>query len=120
MQVEPRESGFRATLRIAPDFMLFPDHFAAGPILPGICLIQALLLAGAQSQRVDSLRLCHVKRAKFQAPAQAGDVVEIDAETTGNGNGEIGIRATLLTQGKKLAQISLVAKAEATSAGAGQ
>ena len=100
--------------------MLLPDHFAAAPIFPGICLIQAVLVAGAQAQGVPDLRLCAVKRAKFQAPAQVGDVVNIDADVSRDEKGGLVIRATLLVSGKKLAQISLVAMADGVVREVGQ
>ena len=112
LRVEPRETGFRAVLRVDPAFSLLPDHFAGNPILPGMCLVQAILLAGAQSQGVANLRLCSLKNAKFLGPAVPGDEVVIDAEVTAGDGGELRVKANLSIGGKRMAQIVLNARPE--------
>lgn len=113
LRVQPREGGFSATLSVDPAFILFPDHFQSNPILPGICLIQAVLLAGAISQGVPTLRLRKLKNAKFMAPVLPNDQVLIDAQLSAQDDGTFLIKATLRTADKRLAQFSLEASANA-------
>lgn len=110
LEVQPRSGGFSATLRIDPGFALFPDHFRSNPILPGICLVQAVLLAAARCSGRRNLRLQQLKNAKFMAPALPNDQVLIDAELAIQQDGGLLIKASLRTAEKKVAQLSLVAR----------
>ena len=114
LRVEPCEGGFSATLKVDPDFVLFPDHFQSNPILPGICLIQSVLLAGAIRLGVSDLRLCSLKNVKFTAPVLPADLVLIDAQFSDQDDGAVLIKANLRTAEKRLAQLSLVARIDAS------
>lgn len=110
LSCEPRNGGFRATLTLGASFSVLPDHFAGSPILPGMCMVQAVLLAGAMQQGLVDLQLVVLKNAKLMSPVQPGDVVVIDADITGRENGEIGIKAKLSCDGKRTAEIALIAR----------
>lgn len=112
ISVESCEGGFTATLRVDPAFVLFPDHFPSNPILPGICLIQSVLLAGAICQGVLDLRLCTLKNAKFTAPVLPGDLVLIDAQVSRHDDDLLLIKASLRCVGKRVAQLLLVARVD--------
>src|SRR2546430_778798 len=45
LRVEPRAGGFRARFTVGPDLAILPDHFRDSAILPGVCMVQAELLA---------------------------------------------------------------------------
>lgn len=113
LQVEPNATGYRATLTVPADFILFPDHFRNNPVLPGICLVQAVLLAGAIREGKANLRLAAIKNAKFLNPVLPGARVAIDAQMHANGDDTLLIRATLSLAEKRLAQFSLVARPDA-------
>ena len=51
LKLEQREGGFGAVLVVDGKLSIFPDHFPDQAILPGICLVQAVLLAGAARAR---------------------------------------------------------------------
>jgi 3-hydroxymyristoyl/3-hydroxydecanoyl-(acyl carrier protein) dehydratase len=109
LSVEPRAGGFRAVLNVSPDLSILPDHFAGAPILPAVCLIQAILLAGASAHGHADLRLASMKNAKLVGPIFPGDQITIDAETTVGPDGKIAIRAKVIGGEKRKAEISLVA-----------
>jgi 3-hydroxymyristoyl/3-hydroxydecanoyl-(acyl carrier protein) dehydratase len=110
LHVEPRPDGFVATLRVDPAFSVLPDHFAVHPILPGMCLVQAVLLAGVQREGAADLSLRVLKQARFHAPALPGDELTIEGQVIRNGGSELEIKAQLTNRGQRVATISLVAQ----------
>lgn len=116
LEVEPRDGGFRATLAVAADLSIFPDHFPDAPILPGMCLVQAVLLAGAMAQNLPDLRLVLLKNAKLVGPIFPGEQVAIDADLTVDAAGEMTIKARVTGDGKRKAEVSLIAASVALPA----
>jgi 3-hydroxymyristoyl/3-hydroxydecanoyl-(acyl carrier protein) dehydratase len=120
LRVEERVGGFSAVLDVDASLGVFPDHFRDGPILPGICLVHAVLLAGAQTRGVDELRIRVLKNLKLMQPVRPGQRVAIDAEMTpvgGSGGfayrGDLAIKAKLSVGDQRCAEVSLVAFASA-------
>jgi len=112
LSVEPRAGGFRAVLNVAADLSILPDHFAGAPILPAVCLIQAILLAAASACGDADLRLTTLKNAKLVGPIFPGDQVIIDADTNQVSDGQITIKAKVTGNQKRRAEISMVAASE--------
>ena len=111
-------SAFRAVLDVDTSLGVFPDHFRDGPILPGICLVHAVLLAGAKTRGVDELRIRVLKNLKLTQPVRPGQRVKIEAEMTpvgGSGGfafrGDLAIKAKLSVGDRRCAEVSLVAYA---------
>jgi 3-hydroxyacyl-[acyl-carrier-protein] dehydratase len=109
LSFEQREGGFTATLSVESNLSVFPDHFPDQPILPGICLVQAVLVAGAMNEGVGELRVRTLKNLKFMQPVHPGDRVAIDAQVSASGEGELAIKAKLSVDGRRCAEISLLA-----------
>jgi 3-hydroxymyristoyl/3-hydroxydecanoyl-(acyl carrier protein) dehydratase len=97
--------------------VIFPDHFSDQAILPGICLVQAVLLAGAEYQGVGELNIRMLKNLKFMQPVRPGQRVSIDAQMTPVGDGDFAIKAKLSVEDRRCAEISLVATPAAPAAG---
>jgi 3-hydroxyacyl-[acyl-carrier-protein] dehydratase len=121
LAVAPRDGGLTATLTLRDDFSILPDHFPGQPILPGMCLVQAVLIAASIVTR-DELHLRSLKTAKLMAPVKPGDAVAIDATLTPTDAG-LGIRAKLTCNGHRCAELSMTAAparsaSNVTSAGA--
>ncbi len=106
---QPSPTGFRALLKVDPGFMLFPDHFPGQPVLPGICLVQAVLLAGEAWLGGTALRIGTLKRAKFLGIVRPGDEIVIEGSATRHDDGSVRIKADLSRRGKRIAQVSLTA-----------
>lgn len=109
LQVQRGQDGFTADLRVKSSLSILPDHFPQAPVVPGMCLVQAVLMA-AEAQTGRRLRLRKLANAKFMAPAMpempiamAGTVTTVDSS--------IQVKASLTSDGKRLAQIVLVAEA---------
>ncbi len=114
---QPSPTGFRVLFKVDPDFMLFPDHFPGQPVLPGICLVQAVLLAGEAWLGGVALRLVTLKRAKFLGIVQPGDEIVIEGSATCHDDGSTRIKANLSKRGKRIAQISLTASQAVATTG---
>lgn len=106
---QPVPTGFRALLKVDPGFMLFPDHFPGQPVLPGICLVQAVLLAGEAWLGGTALGLGTLKSAKFLGVVRPGDEVVIEGSATRHDDGSVQIKADLSRMGKRIAKVSLTA-----------
>jgi 3-hydroxyacyl-[acyl-carrier-protein] dehydratase len=109
LSVATHENGFRAVLTVDPKLTVFPDHFPGFPVLPGICLMQAVVLAGAIRAGVADLRVCTLKNAKLMQPALPGDQIVIEAEMAPGADGDFRIKARLFNGDKRCAEFSLVA-----------
>src|SRR4051794_16813949 len=79
LDVHPREGGFSATFKVDPSLSIFPGHFRDPPILPAVCIIQAALLASAQTSNLPDLQMRLLKSAKMMRPVRPGDQVLIEA-----------------------------------------
>jgi 3-hydroxyacyl-[acyl-carrier-protein] dehydratase len=117
LKLERREGGFGAVLAVDGELSVFPDHFPDQAILPGICLVQAVLLAGAASQGLEELRIRTLKNLKFMQPVRPGQRVSIDAQMTPVGDGDFAIKAKLSVEERRCAEISLVASPAVASEG---
>jgi 3-hydroxymyristoyl/3-hydroxydecanoyl-(acyl carrier protein) dehydratase len=118
LRVESRDGGFRALLHVDPQLAVLSDHFQGFPLLPGICMIQAVVLAGAIRQRVPDLRVRSLKYAKFTQPVRPGEQLVIEADMSASAAGEFTIKASLSVADRRCAEISLVAGLDATENGA--
>lgn len=112
LTVEPREGGYRALFKVRGDLAILPDHFSYGQILPGVCLVQAVLLSGAISLGLGDLHMTAMKNAKLLHPILPGEEVLIDADTASGAEGQISIKAKITGGEKRRAEISLVARAD--------
>jgi 3-hydroxyacyl-[acyl-carrier-protein] dehydratase len=112
LRVESRQGGFVARLRVDPNLVVLPDHFPNYPILPGICMIQAVLLAGAARENCSDMRLRKLKNAKMMQPVLPGMELVIDAVMTAGSDGDFLIRAKLSDGEKRCAEFVLTAAVE--------
>jgi 3-hydroxymyristoyl/3-hydroxydecanoyl-(acyl carrier protein) dehydratase len=109
LTLHQREGGFGATLNVEGRLSILPDHFAEQPILPGICMVQAVLLAGAESVGLEELCVRELKTLKLMRPVLPGNTVCIDASMTPREGEEFAIKAKLTTDGQRCAEVSMVA-----------
>jgi 3-hydroxyacyl-[acyl-carrier-protein] dehydratase len=117
LRVEERDGGFRALFDVDSGLSVLPDHFPNRPILPGICMIQAVVLACAVRLQVGDLRVRMLKNAKWLQPIEPGQQVVIDADMISVNDGDFQIKAKLSVSDKRCAEFSLVVCA--VSAGGG-
>jgi len=108
LRVEPTSSGFRAMFNMDPALMVLPDHFPDQPIMPGMCMVQLVLIAAGAAHGDQEMRLRVLKNAKFVQPVLPGDQVLIDAEMT-TIDGNLAIKAKLSANDSRRAEINLIA-----------
>ena len=109
LQTQPREGGFTATLTVAASLSILVDHFEGQPLLPGMCMVQAVLIAAATAMNLSELHLRTLKNAKLMAPTPPGSVVLIDASIALHDDGNFAIKAKMTCNGTRCAEISLIA-----------
>ena len=97
---------FDASFTFPPDFTGFSGHFPNSPVLPGVCTIQAVLVA-FQAWKQQPVKLVEIANAKFFAPVAPGDQLVFACQTNGNGSGPAVVKARISNNGTKIAQISL-------------
>ncbi len=112
LKVETRTGGFRAFFNVSPTLSILPDHFSYSQILPGVCLMQAVLLSCAMARGLDDLRLVALKNAKLMQPILPGEEVVIDADVISLPDGQISIKAKIGGGEKRRAEMSLTARAD--------
>ncbi len=117
LTVDPRPGGYRAAFTLSPDLSILPDHFSYAPILPGICIVQSVLISAAMAAGQDDLQMLALKNAKLLQPILPGETVQIDADTS-EADGRITVKAKITGNGKRRAEISLMASKVAAKAAA--
>ena len=97
---------FDASFIFPADFTGFRGHFPERPILPGVCTVQAVLVA-FQSWKKQPVKLLEIANAKFFAPVAPGDELTFACETATDGANPGLVKARISNNGRKVAQISL-------------
>ncbi len=95
----------QARLTFPPDFVGFQGHFPGNPVLPGVCLIEAVL-GVLETAHGRAWRLRTVTSAKFREPVRPGQTLEIDCSSSSEGGG-IKVRAQISCVGTRVAEIVL-------------
>lgn len=106
------DDGCFARFTVDPQLTILPDPFQNGPILPGVCLVQAVMLAVAQARNAQCVRMCEMKQAKFLRAALPGDQVTIQAQCVELQDGRVDVKAEMYIAEDRLAQVSLIAAFE--------
>ena len=108
----PKGDGWQATLQFGPDFIGFDGHFPGQPIVPGVCLIEAVARVCAR-RAGRPVRIAAVENVKFFRPVGPAQPVELQAAFRQR-NGLEEVRAALSSAGSPVAEIVLrLAPAEA-------
>jgi 3-hydroxyacyl-[acyl-carrier-protein] dehydratase len=97
------------TLQIAADHPAFAGHFPGAPIVPGVVLLDAAVLAATRllhpgtgvGPQADSPAACSVASAKFLKPVGPGEtlLVCVDSPAAGRASFEISCRAVKVATG---------------------
>lgn len=72
-----------ATLCFAKDFLGFQGHFPQDPVLPGMCLLETVLVL-AQRSKGKSVRMTELIASKFYAAVLPGQTVTVDCTVKGD------------------------------------
>jgi 3-hydroxymyristoyl/3-hydroxydecanoyl-(acyl carrier protein) dehydratase len=102
-----RDGGLTASFRFAADFPGFRGHFPGNPVLPGICLLQAFVVA-AESRRGLRAQLRRIRSARFVAPAGPGDVIDVAWTERELGSDRFVLSGRATRAGERVAEASLI------------
>jgi 3-hydroxyacyl-[acyl-carrier-protein] dehydratase len=96
----------RAGFVFPKDFTGFQGHFPERPVVPGVCLVQSVLVM-LEKLHGSPVRLKEISSAKFYAPSTSGDVLAITCSVKDKTDTEIRADAVVAHRGKKTAEIHL-------------
>lgn len=118
MSITPAQDGqsFAAEFAFPPDFVGFQGHFEGNPVVPGVCIIAAVLL-GAETTLKCPLKIARVVSSKFYSPVLPNMRVTMDAAMVTQPAG-YQVKAGLSSEGRKVAAVSLLLKRQGTGANA--
>ena len=88
-------------------FVGFQGHFPGKPILPGVCLIQAMLSLYEAYHRIP-IRLVELKTAKFIAPVLPAEDIVMECQEVSKQGREIVIKASCKKDNKKIAMLGAI------------
>lgn len=95
-----------AVFNFPKKFIGFKGHFPNRPILPGVCKIQAALLA-LEERRKKNVRLSEILQAKFFAPATFNQELTFSLEEEPLGEAESSLTVKVTSQAQKIAELRL-------------
>lgn len=101
------ETGCKAEVIFDPDFIGFKGHFPNAPVLPGIVMIQLLVLM-CERATGQSLHIEGIREAKFTEPVLPEEKITVflsSVEETENG---FGVKGNFHKQDKIAARVSLL------------
>jgi len=104
--VEERDGRVLAMFSFPADFTGFKGHFSTGPILPGVCKIQALMVLSEFLNKTEFV-LKKIKEAKFFSPVSVDEEIVFDYSENITDKKEATIKAAISCEGRKIAKIKL-------------
>ncbi len=105
---EDIEGNYRATFLFPRSFIGFQGHFPGNPILPGVCMIQSLLVL-CQTRHKRRLILKEIVSAKFYTGIGPGERIEVSCRERSLEEEDIQIFARVASGGKRVAELKIVA-----------
>jgi 3-hydroxymyristoyl/3-hydroxydecanoyl-(acyl carrier protein) dehydratase len=107
--IPPGEDGeIGATFTLGPDFSGFKGHFPGNPVLPGVCMVQAMLVLLAAHKMGSPVTLKRIVSAKWFAPVKPGAVLRFACRLRKDKLIETAIRAHITCGETKVADLSLL------------
>jgi 3-hydroxyacyl-[acyl-carrier-protein] dehydratase len=92
--VDVTDLSIRTIKAIAGNESFFPGHYPHFPIFPGAFIFEAVhqtaqLFVSEKLQLMSPPRLVRIDSIRLLSPLRPGDVLQVDAECTRNGDGEL-------------------------------
>lgn len=103
--VQAADGEFAATFALPSDFVGFQGHFPGNPVMPGVCMVAAVLLAIEPAVGA-AVRMARLKSAKFFSPIAPGDRLDLRGDIA-SGPAPREVRASLGSGDRKVARVIL-------------
>jgi 3-hydroxyacyl-[acyl-carrier-protein] dehydratase len=100
------EGEVTASFIFSPEFTGFQGHFPGRPVLPGVCMIQAVVVM-LQIREKTKIRLKEIVLAKFFSSVSCGEKLVIDCRERMKKGNEILVKAVVSSDNKKIAELKL-------------
>ncbi|MCR4288698.1 MAG: hypothetical protein NUV86_00345 [Candidatus Scalindua sp.] len=88
------------------EFVGFRGHFDNNPILPGICIIRAVIVM-CEKHYNKAFRLKEVISAKYVAPVTCAQKITVVCNLTTNKSSSVNVQAVIEDEKKKVAMLKL-------------
>ena len=108
--VESVDGKLVSTFCFSSDFIGFQGHFPGSPVLPGVCLIQAVLVI-LQTSGDRKITLRQVVQAKFFSAVMCGEKCRFECVEQDKGDGEYLVRTFVSREDEKVAKIDILVNA---------
>ena len=96
-----------ARFSFPPEFIGFKGHFPNQPVLPGVCITQAVT-AIFKALKKEEVRLQEIVLAKFFTPVSANQELFFECRSTKKENGQLLVKVLVVSgDGKKIAELQL-------------
>lgn len=113
-RTETDNGRFNARFRFPASFTGFQGHFPDNPILPGLCILQAVLVA-SEAPHGTRASLRKIVSAKFYTAIAPDMDIALDGVATMAQNGDRLLKATLTNGSQKtIAKLTLLVRHEET------
>lgn len=100
------QDGFSTRIIFPTEFVGFKGHFPGRPVLPGVCLIQTVVVALSCALN-QPLVLKQLVSAKWMAPVLPGEEIALSLAVKGSGTPPMNVRVTVMRGSGKVAEFSL-------------
>jgi 3-hydroxyacyl-[acyl-carrier-protein] dehydratase len=103
--LDPGARTIRAECLVPTESPVFEGHFPGHPILPGVLMIEAMVLAVLRFQRMPFL--AQVKEAKLRSFVVPGQAMETEARLLHDGSGYAVVAASIGAEGRRVADAEI-------------
>lgn len=107
-----------ARYRFPAGFTGFQGHFPDKPVLPAVCMVQAVLVMFEQAQ-ARTVELKSLVSAKWQAPVAPDAEIEVRAQAQPGDNGTTAVKARIMEGPRAVADMKLLVAFPADGKGGG-
>ena len=104
--LETAEGKVSASFIFSPKFTGFQGHFPGRPVLPGVCMIQAVVVM-LQVWKKTKFRLKEIVLARFFSSVSCGEKIAVDCRERMKKGSEILVKTLVSSDNNKITELQL-------------
>jgi len=104
--VSDGQGNLSACFTFPADFLGFQGHFPGNPVLPGVCIVQAVMAMAAKSAG-RPLNIASIVTAKWFVPAGPGTMLNFAVQVIPGDSGSATLKAKVKAGTQKVADLTL-------------